>query len=213
MAISPYAIPYASLLPRREHCTNLVVPVCVSASHIAFGSVCTEPALMALGHVAGLAAGLSAIGGRPSTMTSTSKLPGKAPSEGRGGTGADEGRYCLFDPLFCSDKCWFSRLTLAGAAQRVTSSRAGDPSANSQLKARINGVGLTRPWRQSRPKIATRQATETSRRLRCRRGRRTDTAPASCNGSGNDKLGGPCAKSRQDRCDPLDSHREPFLVL
>ena len=56
LAVQPYPIPYRSLVPRREHATNLVVPVCLSASHVAFGSVRVEPTLMLLGEVAGRAA-------------------------------------------------------------------------------------------------------------------------------------------------------------
>jgi hypothetical protein len=55
-----YAIPYRVLTPRREHAENLLVAVCVSASHVAFGSVRTEPTLMALGEAAGLAAAQAA---------------------------------------------------------------------------------------------------------------------------------------------------------
>jgi hypothetical protein len=46
--------------PRREDATNLLVPVCLSASHVAFGSVRMEPTLMALGHAAGTAAAQAA---------------------------------------------------------------------------------------------------------------------------------------------------------
>jgi hypothetical protein len=56
LAVPPYAIPYRSLTPRRHDAQNLLVPVCVSASHVAFGSVRMEPTLMLLGHAAGLAA-------------------------------------------------------------------------------------------------------------------------------------------------------------
>ena len=56
VAVPPYAIPYRSLTPRREDAENLLVPVCISASHVAFGSVRMEPTLMLLGHAAGLAA-------------------------------------------------------------------------------------------------------------------------------------------------------------
>lgn len=56
VAVPPYAIPYRSLTPRRTDCSNLLAPVCLSASHVAFGSVRMEPTLMLLGHAAGLAA-------------------------------------------------------------------------------------------------------------------------------------------------------------
>jgi FAD dependent oxidoreductase len=60
VAVPPYPIPYRSLTPRREDCENLLVPVCLSASHVAFGSVRTEPTLMQLGHAAGAAAAQAA---------------------------------------------------------------------------------------------------------------------------------------------------------
>ena len=51
----PYPISYRSLTPRRDECTNLIVPVCLSASHIAYGSIRMEPVFMVLGQVAALA--------------------------------------------------------------------------------------------------------------------------------------------------------------
>jgi hypothetical protein len=60
VAVPPYPIPYRCLVPRREHCTNLIVPVCLSASHVAFGSVRMEPTLMMLGEAAGRAAAQAA---------------------------------------------------------------------------------------------------------------------------------------------------------
>jgi hypothetical protein len=60
VAVPPYPIPYRSLTPRREDATNLLVPVCLSASHVAFGSVRVEPTLMMLGHAAGTAAAQAA---------------------------------------------------------------------------------------------------------------------------------------------------------
>lgn len=56
VAVPPYPIPYRALTPRREDCGRLLVPVCLSASHVAFGSVRMEPTLMLLGHAAGIAA-------------------------------------------------------------------------------------------------------------------------------------------------------------
>jgi hypothetical protein len=60
VAVPPYGIPYRSLVPARGDCANLLVPLCVSASHVAFGSVRMEPTLMLLGHAAGLAAAQAA---------------------------------------------------------------------------------------------------------------------------------------------------------
>lgn len=55
----PYGIPFGALQPRREEATNLLVPVCLSASHIAYGSVRMEPVFMVLAQSAAIAAGLA----------------------------------------------------------------------------------------------------------------------------------------------------------
>ena len=60
ITVPPYPIPYRALTPRREECKNLVVPLCLSASHVAFASIRMEPTLMTLGHAAGLAAAQAA---------------------------------------------------------------------------------------------------------------------------------------------------------
>lgn len=56
---APFGISYRSILPARSECINLLVPVCLSASHIAFGSVRMEPVFMALGQSAATAAVLA----------------------------------------------------------------------------------------------------------------------------------------------------------
>lgn len=55
----PYPISYRVITPKREECENLLVPVCVSASHIAFGSIRMEPVFMVLGQSAATAASLA----------------------------------------------------------------------------------------------------------------------------------------------------------
>jgi hypothetical protein len=52
----PYTIAYGSITPKKEQCENLLVPVCVSSSHIAFGSIRMEPVFMILGQSAATAA-------------------------------------------------------------------------------------------------------------------------------------------------------------
>jgi hypothetical protein len=52
----PYEISYGALVPRRGQADNLLVPVCVSSSHIAFGSIRMEPVFMVLAQSAATAA-------------------------------------------------------------------------------------------------------------------------------------------------------------
>lgn len=52
----PYSMPYRAIVPKAEQCTNLIVPVCFSASYIAYASARMEPVFCVLGESAGVAA-------------------------------------------------------------------------------------------------------------------------------------------------------------
>ena len=56
---APYSISYKSIVPRRAECANLFVPVCLAASHIAYGSIRMEPVFMVLGQSSATAAVLA----------------------------------------------------------------------------------------------------------------------------------------------------------
>jgi len=51
-----FELPYRCLVPNPTQCTNLIVPVCVSATHIAYGAIRLEPQYMILGQSSGVAA-------------------------------------------------------------------------------------------------------------------------------------------------------------
>lgn len=59
-----YPLAYASLLPREKECNNLLVPVCLSATHAAYGSIRMEPVYMVLGQSAAIAAVLAIDGNK-----------------------------------------------------------------------------------------------------------------------------------------------------
>ena len=55
----PYPVSYRALIPKRGECPNVLVPVCLSASHIAYGSIRMESVFMVLGQSAATAAVLA----------------------------------------------------------------------------------------------------------------------------------------------------------
>ncbi len=59
ISTTPYQISYYSIVPRLNECTNLLVPVCLSASHVAYSTIRMEPVYMVLGQSAGIAAGIA----------------------------------------------------------------------------------------------------------------------------------------------------------
>jgi len=63
----PYSIAYGAIVPKADECTNLFVPVCLSSSHIAYGSARMEPVFMILGESAAAAA-ILAIDGKTSVQ-------------------------------------------------------------------------------------------------------------------------------------------------
>ena len=58
-APKPYEISYGAIIPKESQCKNLLVPICVSSSHIAFGSIRMEPVFMILGESAATAASIA----------------------------------------------------------------------------------------------------------------------------------------------------------
>ena len=55
----PYGISYRAIIPKRSECENLLVPICASATHAAYGSMRMEPIFMVLGQSAATAASLA----------------------------------------------------------------------------------------------------------------------------------------------------------
>ncbi len=100
----PYKISYRSITPKPEECANLIVPVAISASHIAYGSARMEPVFMVLGESAAVAASMAIDADVPVQQVDVKQLqdrllkagqvlvpppPGPGRAGGAGGTGKD----------------------------------------------------------------------------------------------------------------------------
>ena len=70
----PYPIAYRSIVPKASECENLLVPICLSSSHIAYGSIRMEPVFMVLGQSAAAAACLAIDENAPVQKVNIDKL-------------------------------------------------------------------------------------------------------------------------------------------
>ena len=78
----PYQIPFRSLTPKEDECANLLVPVCFSASHIAYCSMRMEPVYMAMGQASGVAAVMAAKGKVPVQKIDVAALRNRLKEQG-----------------------------------------------------------------------------------------------------------------------------------
>ena len=74
---NPYPVSYRSIVPKEAECSNLFVPVCLSSSHIAYGSIRMEPVFMILGQSAGTAAAMAIDNGTSVQKVDYAKLKEK----------------------------------------------------------------------------------------------------------------------------------------
>ncbi|RYD33633.1 MAG: FAD-dependent oxidoreductase, partial [Verrucomicrobiaceae bacterium] len=88
----PYPISYRSIVPKQEECENLLVPWCLSASHMAFGSIRMEPVFMGLGQSSATAAAIAIDDGLTVQQVPYPKLVVKMRADGQAlTTGTDDG--------------------------------------------------------------------------------------------------------------------------
>lgn len=81
--MKPYPISYRALIPKAAECDNLLVPIAMSASHIAYGSIRMEPVFMILGQSAATAAALARMDGVPVQKIDYPKLRARLLADGQ----------------------------------------------------------------------------------------------------------------------------------
>ena len=74
VGVKPYGVSYRSITPRAAECENLFVPICLAATHIAYGSIRMEPVFMILGQSAATAAHLAIDDGLPVQKVAYARL-------------------------------------------------------------------------------------------------------------------------------------------
>ena len=82
VSVTPYQIPYQVMVPKRSQATNLVVPVCFSASHVAYSSLRMEPQYMIIGQAAGNAVAMALKSGVALQDIDTARLTAKLRKDG-----------------------------------------------------------------------------------------------------------------------------------
>jgi hypothetical protein len=81
VSVQPYEIAFGTILPKKDQTDNLLVPVCLSASHVAYSSVRMEPQYMMMGQAAGIIAALAIKGDIPVQNVSVVELQKKLRSQ------------------------------------------------------------------------------------------------------------------------------------
>lgn len=75
--VKPYEIPFRAILPKQNQVDNLLVPVCLSASHVAYSSMRMEPQYMIIGQAAGSASAIAVRAGEPVQDVNIAQLQAK----------------------------------------------------------------------------------------------------------------------------------------